>query len=62
MLTNEPYVAACATSSRGLASGWAPWQKWEKADGREESLKHLCMTHQIKACELNLVGYEDEDD
>jgi len=24
--------------------------------GREEALKH------IKACELNLVGYEDEDD
>jgi putative mRNA 3-end processing factor len=55
-------VAGCATSSRGLASGWAPWQKWEKADGREEALKHWCMTHQIKACELNLVGYEDEDD
>lgn len=30
--------------------------------GREEALKHWCMTHQIKACELNLVGYEDEDD
>lgn len=29
---------------------------------REEALKHWCMTHQIKACELNLVGYEDEDD
>jgi putative mRNA 3-end processing factor len=29
--------------------------------GREEALKHWCMTHQIKACELNLVGYEDED-
>jgi putative mRNA 3-end processing factor len=24
--------------------------------GREEALKHWCMTHQIKACELNLVG------
>lgn len=23
---------------------------------------HWCMTHQIKARELNLVGYEDEDD
>jgi hypothetical protein len=32
------------------------------AGGREEALKHWCMTHQIKACELNLVGYEDEDD
>lgn len=30
--------------------------------GREEALKHWCMTHQIRACELNLVGYEDEDD
>ena len=30
--------------------------------GREEALKHWCMTHQIKACELNLVGYEDEED
>src|SRR5947209_13565938 len=30
--------------------------------GREEAHKHWCMTHQIKACELNLVGYEDEDD
>jgi putative mRNA 3-end processing factor len=30
--------------------------------GREEGLMHWCMTHQIKACELNLVGYEDEDD
>ena len=30
--------------------------------GREEALMHWCMTHQIKACELNLVGYEDEDD
>jgi putative mRNA 3-end processing factor len=28
--------------------------------GREEALKHWCLTHQIKACELNLVGYEDE--
>ena len=30
--------------------------------GREEALKHWCMTRQIKACELNLVGYEDEED
>jgi len=30
--------------------------------GREDALKHWCMTHQIKARELNLVGYEDEDE
>jgi hypothetical protein len=24
--------------------------------------KHWCTTHQIKACELNLVSYKDEDD
>ena len=30
--------------------------------GREEALKHWCTTNQIKACELNLVGYEDEED
>ncbi|HEY1606979.1 MAG TPA: ligase-associated DNA damage response exonuclease [Allosphingosinicella sp.] len=30
--------------------------------GREEALMHWCMTHQIKARELNLVGREDEDD
>src|SRR3954469_1621479 len=30
--------------------------------GREEALKHWCMTRQIKARELNLVGREDEDD
>jgi putative mRNA 3-end processing factor len=30
--------------------------------GREDALKHWCMTHQIKARELNLVGREDEDD
>jgi putative mRNA 3-end processing factor len=30
--------------------------------GREEALKHWCMTHQIRACELNLVGYEDEEE
>jgi putative mRNA 3-end processing factor len=29
---------------------------------REEALKLWCTTHQIKARELNLVGYEDEDD
>ena len=30
--------------------------------GREEALKHWCLTNPIKACALNLVGYEDEDD
>ena len=30
--------------------------------GREDALMHWCMTRQIKARELNLVGYEDEDD
>ena len=39
----------------------APEEIWI-THGREEALKHWCMTHQIKACELNLVGYEDEDD
>jgi hypothetical protein len=32
-----------------------------EAGRREEALKHWRMTHQIKACELNLVGYKDED-
>jgi len=39
----------------------APNEVWI-THGREEALKHWCMTHQIKARELNLVGYEDEDD
>jgi putative mRNA 3-end processing factor len=39
----------------------APSEVWI-THGREEALMHWCMTHQIKACELNLVGYEDEDD
>ena len=39
----------------------APSEVWI-THGREDALKHWCMTHQIKACELNLVGYEDEDD
>ncbi len=30
--------------------------------GREEALKHWCLTHQIKAREFNLIGYEDEDE
>ena len=39
----------------------APTEVWI-THGREDALKHWCMMHQIKACELNLVGYEDEDD
>jgi putative mRNA 3-end processing factor len=39
----------------------APAEVWI-THGREEALKHWCMTNQIKACELNLVGYEDEED
>ena len=39
----------------------APQEVWI-THGREEALKHWCMTHQVKARELNLVGYEDEDD
>jgi len=30
--------------------------------GREDALMHWCMTRQIKARELNLVGYEDDED
>jgi putative mRNA 3-end processing factor len=30
--------------------------------GREEALKHWCTTHQISARELNLIGYEDEEE
>jgi putative mRNA 3-end processing factor len=39
----------------------APAEVWI-THGREDALKHWCMTHQIKARELNLIGYEDEDD
>ncbi|HEY0028330.1 MAG TPA: ligase-associated DNA damage response exonuclease [Allosphingosinicella sp.] len=39
----------------------APREVWI-THGREDALKHWCMTRQIKARELNLVGYEDEDD
>jgi putative mRNA 3-end processing factor len=39
----------------------APREVWI-THGREEALKHWCMTRQIKARELNLIGYEDEDD
>ncbi len=39
----------------------APKEVWV-THGREEALMHWCMTHQIKARALDLVGYEDEDD
>ena len=39
----------------------APSEVWI-THGREEALMHWCTTHQIKARELNLVGYEDEDE
>ena len=39
----------------------APKEVWI-THGREEALMHWCMLHQVKARELNLVGYEDEDD
>jgi putative mRNA 3-end processing factor len=39
----------------------APKEVWI-THGREDALMHWCMTHQIKSRELNLVGYEDEDD
>jgi putative mRNA 3-end processing factor len=39
----------------------APKEVWI-THGREDALMHWCMTRQIKARELELVGYEDEDD
>jgi putative mRNA 3-end processing factor len=39
----------------------APKEVWV-THGREEALLHWCMTRQIKARALALVGYEDEDD
>jgi putative mRNA 3-end processing factor len=39
----------------------APREVWI-THGREDALMHWCALHQIKARELNLVGYEDEDD
>ena len=39
----------------------SPKEVWV-THGREEALIHWCAMHQIKARELNLVGYEDEDD
>ena len=45
----------------GTIEELAPRDVWI-THGREEALKHWCMTRQIKARELELVGYEDEDD
>jgi putative mRNA 3-end processing factor len=39
----------------------APKEVWV-THGREDALIHWCSLRQIKAKELNLVGYEDEDD
>ena len=39
----------------------APKEVWV-THGREDALVHWCMTRQIKARALALVGYEDEDD
>jgi putative mRNA 3-end processing factor len=39
----------------------APKEVWV-THGREDALIHWCMTRQIKARALDLVGYEDEDD
>ena len=39
----------------------APKEVWI-THGREDALMHWCMLNQVKARELNLVGYEDEDD
>ncbi len=39
----------------------APREVWV-THGREDALVHWCLTHQIKARALDLVGYEDEDD
>jgi putative mRNA 3-end processing factor len=39
----------------------APKEVWV-THGREDALVHWCMTRQIKARALALVGFEDEDD
>jgi putative mRNA 3-end processing factor len=39
----------------------SPQEVWI-THGREDALMHWCMLHQIKARELNLVGYEDDED
>jgi len=45
----------------GTIEELAPREVWI-THGREDALMHWCMTRQIKARELHLVGYEDEDD
>ncbi|WCT73399.1 ligase-associated DNA damage response exonuclease [Sphingomonas naphthae] len=45
----------------GTLTEIAPAEVWV-THGREEALVHWCMTRQIKAKALALVGYEDEDD
>jgi putative mRNA 3-end processing factor len=39
----------------------APREVWI-THGREDALMHWCMTRQIKARELNLIGFEDDSD
>ena len=39
----------------------APREVWI-THGREDALKHWCMLHQVKARELNLVGYDEEEE
>jgi putative mRNA 3-end processing factor len=41
----------------GPAKAWV-----DPSQPKPQALMHWRMTHQIKARELNLVGYEDEDD
>ena len=45
----------------GTLSELAPSEVWV-THGREDALVHWCMTRQMKARALDLVGYEDEDD
>ncbi len=45
----------------GTIEELAPREVWI-THGREDALMHWCMTRQIRARELNLVGREDEDD
>jgi hypothetical protein len=54
-----PRASGDAKEFRGLE----PTEVWITR-GREgpSARKHWCMTHQIKARELNLVGCEDEDE
>ena len=62
---NQPAVAAfeemVVIDNTATIAELGPREVWV-THGREEALIHWCMTRQIKARELNLVGYEDEDD